>query len=115
MPLSEHEERILAEIERNLKAEDPQFVQRTKRAVGGVSPARRLRWSLVGFVVGLICLLGLTFNILFGFLGFALMLTSVMVGVEALRSAEGAGGDLMARLRDLAGGSGGSGGSGESE
>lgn len=100
MPLSEHEERILAEIERNLKAEDPKFVQRARRVVGVSTPVRRLRWAVAGFLIGLVSLLALTFHIAFGFVGFALMLISVVVGVEALRSSvDGRGADLLGRIR----------------
>lgn len=106
MPLSEHEERILAEIERNLQAEDPRFVQRARRVAGAPTSARRLRWAVAGFVVGLVSLLGLTFHIAFGFAGFALMLVSVVVGAEALRAAmDSRGGDLLTRLRSAFGSS----------
>lgn len=93
MPLSEHEERVLAEMERRLVADDPRFVARTERAVQRVDRAghpltnttRRIRRSGAGIVVGLLCLLGLTFHIAFGVVGFALLLASITDMVGALR------------------------------
>jgi uncharacterized membrane protein len=88
MPLSEHEERILAEIERQLAEEDPRFVARARRNSGGQADARRLRWAVVGFVVGLIGLLAVSFGTIgfvFAAIGIALMITSVVVGVSAAR------------------------------
>lgn len=98
MPLSEHEERILAEIEKRLSEDDPGFVQRARRTGARHAPTRRLRWAIAGFVVGLVMLLGLTFHVALGAAGFGLMLISVLVGVSA---AQGSGGssDLVARLR----------------
>jgi TRAP-type uncharacterized transport system fused permease subunit len=96
MPLSEHEERILAEIERRLSEEDPRFVKRTRRASGRDAVGTRVRAAAAGFVVGLVCLLGLTFHLAFGVVGFGLMFASVIVGVTALRGDDG---DLGARLR----------------
>lgn len=84
MPLSEHEERVLAEIERQLAEEDPGLMARARRAAPG-DPRTRLRWAAVGFVLGLLSLLGLTFHLLFGVVGFALMLVSVVVGADTLR------------------------------
>lgn len=93
MSLSEHEERVLAEMERRLVAEDPRFVARTERAVQKVdrassplgSTTTRLRRSSIGIVIGLACLLGLTFHLAFGVVGFALLLVSLTDLVGALR------------------------------
>lgn len=92
MPLSEHEERVLAEMERRLVAEDPRFVARTQRAgqkvdraSGSPDLAWRLRGSVAGIVVGVVALLGLTFSLWWGVLGFALLLGSVTVLVQTLR------------------------------
>ena len=100
MPLSEHEERILAEIERQLAREDPRFVARTRRSSSEGSRTRRIRWSVVGFVVGLLLLLGITFHIAFGFAGFALMLVSVVVGLSAVTGND-ADAPALDRLRRL--------------
>lgn len=85
MPLSEHEERVLAEIERQLAQDDPGLMARARRAAPG-DPRTRLRWAVIGFVVGLVSLLGLTFHLAFGIVGFALMLVSVVVGAGTIRA-----------------------------
>ena len=54
MPLSEHEQRILAEIERRLLEEDPKFAHQ----VGSSFRAhlgRRLKLAVAGFVIMLAC------------------------------------------------------------
>lgn len=84
MPLSEHEERILAEIERQLESEDPRFVSRARRTRRPGSP-NRLRLAAAAFVLGFLSLLGLVVHIAFGFVGFALMFTAVVVAVPELQ------------------------------
>lgn len=84
MPLSEHEERILAEIERKLAEEDPRFVQRARKTSPSDVRTRRLRWSVVGFVVGFLLLLGLTFDLVLGLVGFGVMLVSLVIGARAV-------------------------------
>lgn len=84
MPLSEHEERILAEIERQLEHDDPRFVSRARRSRRSGSP-RRLGVAVALFVVGFACLLGLVLHIALGFVGFALMFTAVVVAVPEIQ------------------------------
>ncbi|MFA9445457.1 DUF3040 domain-containing protein [Egicoccus sp. AB-alg6-2] len=85
MPLSEHEERILAEIERQLAAEDPRFVARARRRRTGPSRTLRLRLAVAMAVVGVLSLIGLTFNIAFGAVGMALLLGAILLGATAIR------------------------------
>lgn len=100
MALSENEEKILAEIERGLAAEDPAFVERTRRATSGRSQVVRLRWSVAGFAVGLLAMLALTFHVAWGVVGFALMLVSTVVGIQALSSlGSGSADELLEKLR----------------
>lgn len=84
MPLSEHEERILAEIERQLAQDDPRFVARARRSrrSGG---RRRLPVAVGMFAVGFLCLLGLVIHIALGFVGFAMMFAAVLVAVPELQ------------------------------
>lgn len=95
MPLSEHEERALQEIARHLSEDDPKFVATVSNASPVRVHMRRLRWAAVGFVAGLVLLLGLTFHILFGLVGFGLMLTSVVVAVGAIRRLTSGGSDPL--------------------
>lgn len=58
MPLSEHEQRMLEQIENALYAEDPKFASSVQnRRLGRVSGRRRLQ-ALAVFVVGLVLLVG---------------------------------------------------------
>jgi Protein of unknown function (DUF3040) len=86
MPLSEHEQRILAEIERRLLEEDPKFAHQ----VGSSFRAhlgRRLKLAVVGFILGLVVVVSSTFleNVAVGVAGFVIMLASVFVFVRTMR------------------------------
>lgn len=91
MPLSEHEERALEEIARHLSEEDPKFVATVSNSTVTRLHLRRVRRALVGFLVGLLGLLGLTFHFAFGLVGFTLMLASLIYGARALRNVGGVG------------------------
>jgi hypothetical protein len=86
MPLSEHEQRILAEIERRLLEEDPKFAHQ----VGSSFRAhlgRRLKLAVAGFIAGLAVVISSTFleNVAVGVAGFIMMLASVFVFVRTMR------------------------------
>jgi hypothetical protein len=86
MPLSEHEQRILAEIERRLLEEDPKFAHQ----VGSSFRAhlgRRLKLAVAGFVLGLIVVISSTFleNVAVGVAGFVIMLACVFLFVRTMR------------------------------
>src|SRR5688572_3640831 len=91
MPLSEHEQRILDEIERRLAAEDPQFARASTIATPRGQAVRRIRRAVGGFALGLAILItglvaGLdSANLLLGFglASFAVMLVSILVVVKA--------------------------------
>jgi hypothetical protein len=88
MPLSEHEERILAEIERQLAAEDPRFVaraRRTPRLPRSFGRTARLRIAVAMAVVGALSLFGLVFDIVFGAIGMALLFGAILLGASAVR------------------------------
>lgn len=86
MALSEHEQRILEEIERQLAAEDPALIARARRTAERSD--RRLVHAVVAFVVGFLCLLGITFSIVWGVLGFGIMFGAVVLGAKAIRDRE---------------------------
>jgi Protein of unknown function (DUF3040) len=86
MPLSEHEQRILAEIERRLLEEDPKFAHQ----VGSSFRAhlgRRLKLAVAGFILGLIVVISSTFleNVAVGVAGFVIMLACVFLFVRTMR------------------------------
>jgi hypothetical protein len=85
MPLSEHEERILAEIERQLAAEDPRFAARARRPRRALGRTTRLRIAIAMAILGALSLFGLVFNIAFGALGMTLLFAAILLGASAVR------------------------------
>lgn len=102
MPLSEDEQRILQEIEANLSATDPKLVQQVSDTTLYRHAARMIKWSILGFVAGLV-LLVMTFTqvLLLGVAGFLVMLFCLLVIERNVRKIGRAG------LESLTGGSGG--------
>ncbi|SFQ06829.1 Protein of unknown function [Amycolatopsis arida] len=98
MPLSEHEQRLLDQIERELYAEDPKFAS-TVRGTRLRRPARRRRIQGVAlFVVGVALLvLGVVvpFRVaeipLISVFGFLVMFFGVLLAVTAIRQPDVAG------------------------
>ena len=95
MALSEHERRVFAEIERQLVEDDPRFVARTRRRLAAWSPDVRIRAAVVLGIAGVIGVLSLTFDIVYGALGMAALLAALVLGASArtdrARAAERAG------------------------
>lgn len=87
VPLSEHEQRVLEQIERSLYADDPKFAA----TVRGIDPRarqrRRYARSVVGAIVGLALLpVGIAIDqIEVTFAGFLLALIAFLYGVAAWR------------------------------
>ena len=79
MPLSEDEQRILSEIEDHLYESDPALAREVAQTTIYTHAFRNLKWSFVGFVVGvvlMVVLLSTSFILAFG--GFLLMLASLL-------------------------------------
>jgi Flp pilus assembly protein TadB len=88
MPLSEHEERILAEIERQLAADDPRFAARSRRgpgALSGWSRTLRLRLAVGLAVVGIVCVLLLAWSVAVAAVGMVLILGAILLGATAVK------------------------------
>lgn len=98
--LSEHEQRILAEIEKNLSQEDPDFVRNVSEARSSANAGRILKLSVLGFVVGLGLLLGYTNNVVFGVVGFLVMLASVVGIGTSVRGLSSSGRSPSNALRE---------------
>ena len=80
MPLSEHEQRILAELEESLSKHDPRFVKNVRETNVYSHGGRRVRWGIAGFIAGLLILiLFFSQNVAIGLLGVALMFVSAVV------------------------------------
>lgn len=88
MPLSEHEQRLLEQMERALYAEDPKFASSLRGKDPRSSFRRRVLLASVGFVVGIVLLMtGLVAQITpVSILGFLLMLASVFFAVTSYRA-----------------------------
>ena len=93
MPLSEHEQRLLDQIEQALYAEDPKFASAVRSAR---ARSRRRRWiviSVLGVFVGLATILvGLTAKlIVLGVLGFVLIVAACGYATAMMRGRPAAG------------------------
>jgi tetrahydromethanopterin S-methyltransferase subunit B len=80
MPLSEHEQRVLAELEESLTRQDPHLAKTAHTKNVYVHAGRRVRRSILGFVVGLVVLVSFfSRNIWLGLLGVAIMFLSAIM------------------------------------
>lgn len=89
MPLSEHEQRLLDQIERALYAEDPKFASTVRSTDLGTHMRRRLRRAIALFVVGFVLLLLFVVNPVVGIIGFVVMLGALLLGVSAWKGLSG--------------------------
>ncbi|HEX6393236.1 MAG TPA: DUF3040 domain-containing protein [Acidimicrobiales bacterium] len=86
MPLNEHEERILHEIEERFYKHDPESAQRISSTTLPAYLARNCRWAAAGFVAGLVILLAaFASDWIVGVFGFVIMLASAVVLIQNLR------------------------------
>ncbi|MGH9007626.1 MAG: DUF3040 domain-containing protein [Acidimicrobiales bacterium] len=86
MPLSDHEQRILAELEESLVRQDPQFAERVRSETVYRHAGRHCKWAALGFVVGIVILVAFyPHSVAVGFLGVALMFASAVVFERNLR------------------------------
>ena len=96
VPLSEDEQRILHEIERQFYEQDPDFA----REVGSTSlykhAGRNLKWSTVGFLGGLVLMwASFASSLWLGFAGFVVMLACAIIFERNLRKMGRAGWQSM--------------------
>lgn len=86
MPLSEDEQRILSEIEQQLYQTDPGLARDIADTTVYTAASRGLKWSLFGFVVGLVGLvLTLGVHFLVAFACFLVMLVSALAAERNAR------------------------------
>jgi hypothetical protein len=111
VPLSEDEERILSEIAQQFYADDPEFAREVGETTLFTHTVRRMKWSGLGFVVGVAFLIGaLSTSYLLAFGGFLLMLGCALYFERNLRKLGKAGLEQITRsmkatgLRDALGG-----------
>lgn len=110
MPLSDHEQRLLEQMEQALYAEDPKFASVLQGDDLRVRYRRRLVFAVLGFIAGVGGLFaGLAIPLtLVGVLGFVVMVVSVLAAVsaynrsprgDAAAAAGGAGGASVTPIR----------------
>jgi hypothetical protein len=87
VPLSEHEQRVLEQIERSLYADDPKFAATVRGIDPRTQQRRRYVRSIVGAVIGLAMLpVGIAVgHIEIAFAGFLLTFLAVLYGVTSWR------------------------------
>lgn len=75
MPLSEHEQRILQEIEARLAESDPALAREVGSTTLYTHALRNIKWSALGFVGGMVLMVAsLSTHWAIAFLGFVVML-----------------------------------------
>jgi poly(A) polymerase Pap1 len=89
VPLSEHEQRLLEQMERALYAEDPKFATALEGTGLRARSRRTVYAASAGFVVGVALLMGVAVTGLWwmGVVGFAVMLTCAAIAFTAWRRA----------------------------
>ena len=86
VPLSEHEQRILAELEESLVRQDPEFAERVRSETVYRHAGRYCKWAAVGFVAGLAVLVAFySESVVAGLFGVALMFASAVIFERNLR------------------------------
>lgn len=110
MPLSEHEQQILEEIERRLAEEDPRLAEAVSRTSLYTHLARRIRWTSLAFLLGFVMLMLFWWSMWVAIAGFGVMLVSALLiyrylkqlGREQVRAMQQSGrfsiAGLLARL-----------------
>lgn len=88
MPLSEREQQILQEIEKNLYQEDPVFARGYRKSAPRMEELRRARIGAGTFVAGFVFLIAffLTSALALGLLAFGAMVSGIVLTAGALRS-----------------------------
>jgi hypothetical protein len=98
VPLSEHEQRLLEQMEQQLSVEDPKFASAMRGSVARAKARRRIILGALGVLVGLgLVLLGVAQGIVpVGIAGFALMVGGAWLAVTPERRKGGPVGAVAA-------------------
>jgi hypothetical protein len=101
VPLSEHEQRILAELEESLVRQDPEFAERVRSESVYRHAGRYCKWAAVSFVLGVVVLIAFFAKTpVLGFTGVVIMFGSAVVFERNLRRMGRAGWHDLTRARD---------------
>ena len=92
MPLSEHEQRLLEQIERALVDDDPKFASSVRTGDRRLKARRKLQLGALLMVAGLALLVGgaVARSFLLGAFGFVVMFAGTALGVFNYKAATGA-------------------------
>jgi hypothetical protein len=103
MPLSDHEQQILAELEESLSKEDPRFAKNVSETNVYSFSGRRVKLGIVGFILGLLLLVScFAFSIILGLIGVALMFASaIMVERNARRLSKATWQDVTRKTKHV--------------
>ncbi len=88
MPLSEHEQRVLAEMERKLYEDDRDFAKGMGRADPSLTQTKRVKLGFFSFAAGLLILLGffVTGALVLGVIAFGAMVTGIVTVATATKN-----------------------------
>jgi hypothetical protein len=89
MPLSEHEQRILEDIERRLQQEDPRLAQQVARTSLSSHFTKRIRVGAVAFLLGFVMLMLFVVSVWVAIVGFGVMLGAALFVYHQLRRMSG--------------------------
>lgn len=91
MPLSDHEQRLLEQIERALYADDPKFASAVQRTDLRSHYRRRVARSIGGLVIGMLVMLGCVVaqHPYLAVVGFVIMLVAGLRGLSAFKRLSG--------------------------
>jgi len=96
VPLSEHEQQLLEQMEQALYAEDPKFASHMQGAGARAAARRRLIIGGVGLLAGLaLVLIGVSTTMWVGAAGFAVMVAAVVFAVTPPRRGKAALGTVQ--------------------
>ena len=91
MPLSEDEQRILAEIEQQFYKDDPDLAERVREKTPYRHASRNVKWAAIGLLASLVFTFFAFRVLLLGALGFLLMLGCAVLLYHNLRKMGKAG------------------------
>jgi hypothetical protein len=101
VPLSDHEQRILAELEESLVRQDPEFAERVRSETVYRHAGRYCKWAAVTFVLGVVILVAFySKSVIAGFVGVVIMFASAVWFERNLRRMGRAGWHDLTRPKD---------------
>jgi hypothetical protein len=101
VPLSDHEQRILAELEESLVKQDPEFAERVRSETVYRHAGRYCKWAAVTFVLGVVILVAFySKSVVAGFVGVVIMFASAVWFERNLRRMGKAGWHDLTRPKD---------------